>query len=128
MRASRQTELLKHFPIKDVCEWLGNSPKIALEHYAQVTTESLGVASKTLTGPAPNYSTNYSPEAEIEVKAKQNPKQNRAEQRGLASNFVSKLQHFLGFAHEKALISHVLQNQGMGGEGLEPATSTLKAK
>jgi len=29
-----------------------------------------------------------------------------------------KMQHFLGFAHEKALISHVLQNQGMGGEGL----------
>ena len=28
------------------------------------------------------------------------------------------MQHFLGFAHEKALISHVLQNQGMGGEGL----------
>ena len=121
MRASRQTELLKHFPINDVCEWLGNSPKIALEHYAQVTAESLGVASKTLTGPAPNYSTNYSPRAEIEV----NAKQYQAVLSHVASNCVSKMPLFVGFAHEKALISHVLQNQGMGGEGLEPATSTL---
>ncbi len=34
MRASRQTELLDQFPIKDVCAWIGNTQAIAMEAYA----------------------------------------------------------------------------------------------
>ncbi|MCC7334034.1 MAG: site-specific integrase [Pirellulaceae bacterium] len=34
LRASRETELMDEFPIKDVCSWIGNSPKVAMEHYA----------------------------------------------------------------------------------------------
>ncbi len=34
MRASRQTELLDQFPIKDVCGWIGNTEAIAMEAYA----------------------------------------------------------------------------------------------
>ncbi len=39
LRASRETELLRRHPIKAVCEWIGNTPKIALAHYVQVTDE-----------------------------------------------------------------------------------------
>ena len=34
MRASRETELLAKYPIKDVCGWIGNSQAVAMKHYA----------------------------------------------------------------------------------------------
>lgn len=37
MRASRETELAKEYPIHVVTSWLGNTPRIALKHYLQVT-------------------------------------------------------------------------------------------
>ena len=36
LRASRETELVKQFPIHVVCYWLGNSEKIAKKHYLMV--------------------------------------------------------------------------------------------
>jgi hypothetical protein len=39
LRSSRETELLKQFPVHVVCAWLGNTPKIAMKHYLQVTKE-----------------------------------------------------------------------------------------
>jgi integrase len=39
LRATRETELADEYPIKTVCEWIGNSPAIAAEHYLQVTEE-----------------------------------------------------------------------------------------
>ena len=33
MRASRQTELQREFPLHVVCSWLGNSPRIAQQSY-----------------------------------------------------------------------------------------------
>ena len=39
LRSSRETELLKQFPVHVVCAWLGNTPKIAMKHYLQVTEE-----------------------------------------------------------------------------------------
>jgi integrase len=37
MRGSRETELAKEYPIHVVTSWLGNTPRIALKHYLQVT-------------------------------------------------------------------------------------------
>ncbi|MFN9594639.1 MAG: hypothetical protein ACK56G_18275, partial [Pirellulaceae bacterium] len=37
MRASRQTELQREFPLHVVCSWLGNSPRIAKQSYLLVT-------------------------------------------------------------------------------------------
>ena len=37
MRASRQTELAKTWPLHVVCSWIGNSKAIAQEHYLQIT-------------------------------------------------------------------------------------------
>jgi hypothetical protein len=39
MRASRQTELEKDFPLHVVCSWLGNSPKVAQRSYLLVTSD-----------------------------------------------------------------------------------------
>lgn len=39
LRSSRETELLKQFPVNVVCAWLGNTPKVAIKHYAQVTDD-----------------------------------------------------------------------------------------
>ena len=40
LRATRETELLAHYPTKDVTSWLGNSPAVAQKHYAMVTQAS----------------------------------------------------------------------------------------
>jgi hypothetical protein len=39
MRASRQTELQREFPLHVVCSWLGNSPRIAQQSYLLVTED-----------------------------------------------------------------------------------------
>lgn len=36
MRASRQTELARDFPLHTVCAWIGNTKAIAAAHYMQV--------------------------------------------------------------------------------------------
>ena len=37
LRASRETELMNHFPAHFVCEWIGNGENVATKHYLQVT-------------------------------------------------------------------------------------------
>lgn len=48
LRSTRETELFKETNgnIKAVCSWLGNSPAIALQHYAQTTEADLKEAAK----------------------------------------------------------------------------------
>ena len=51
LRSSRETELLDSFPVKDVCDWLGNSPAIVAKHYAQARVEIADLAkSKSTVG------------------------------------------------------------------------------
>ena len=45
MRASRQTELQREFPLHVVCSWLGNSPRIAQQSYLLVTEDDFAKAS-----------------------------------------------------------------------------------
>src|SRR6056297_661138 len=40
LRATRETELLAHYPAKDVSSWLGNSPDVANKHYAMTMQAS----------------------------------------------------------------------------------------
>ena len=51
MRASRQTELQREFPLHVVCSWLGNSPRIAQQSYLLVTEDDFAKAAgaKTVT-------------------------------------------------------------------------------
>ena len=39
MRASRQTELQREFPLQVVCSWLGNLPRIVQQSYLMVTED-----------------------------------------------------------------------------------------
>lgn len=48
MRASRETELAKEYPIHVVTAWLGNTPRIALKHYLQVTDADFERAAEAL--------------------------------------------------------------------------------
>ena len=55
MRASRQTELEDRFPSHVVCAWMGNSQRVAREHYLQVTDrhfeQALEVVEKAVQNP-----------------------------------------------------------------------------
>jgi len=48
LRSTRETELFKmtNGNVKAVCNWIGNSPKVALDHYAQITEADLQEAAK----------------------------------------------------------------------------------
>ncbi len=46
MRASRQTELQREFPLHVVCFWLGNSPRIAQQSYLLVTEDDFAKAAR----------------------------------------------------------------------------------
>jgi integrase len=50
LRASRQTELERHFPTYQVCSWLGNTPDVAHKHYLTVTDSDFDSALKIKTG------------------------------------------------------------------------------
>ncbi len=65
LRASRQTELLGEFPVKDVCSWLGNTEAVAMKHYAMATADAFQRATCGTTG--------GSISANKQVSAKSNP-------------------------------------------------------
>ena len=44
LRATRETELAGQFPVHVVAAWLGNTPRIALRHYLQVTESDFAKA------------------------------------------------------------------------------------
>jgi hypothetical protein len=46
MRASRETDLAKLYPIKAVTNWLGNTPAVAMKHYLQTTPADFEQAAK----------------------------------------------------------------------------------
>jgi hypothetical protein len=41
LRASRETELVKEYPVQVVTSWLGNTPRIALKHCLMVRKEDV---------------------------------------------------------------------------------------
>ncbi len=44
LRGSLQTDLMERFPAHVVCQWLGNTEKVALNHYLKVTPEHIARA------------------------------------------------------------------------------------
>ncbi len=73
LRSTRETELFKmtNGNVKAVCKWIGNSPAVAMQHYAQLTESDMQEAAKTT----------LLNEAEKEVQDKvHNQVQNTAEQ------------------------------------------------
>lgn len=123
LRSSRQTELLDKHPVKAVCQWLGNSQAVAMEHYAQVTEAHFKAAMDVPTGVV------IEGEAQAEAVNPKNEKQ-KAKQQVAASS------RNLGQETKKALDSEgqiqslakscmTTQTSNVGDAGLEPATCTL---
>ncbi|MDB4731826.1 site-specific integrase [bacterium] len=50
LRSTRETELAEEYPIQVVCSWIGNSPKVAMRHYLQVTDHHFDKASESDNG------------------------------------------------------------------------------
>ncbi len=92
LRSSAVTDLLKEHPLKTVCEWMGHSPKIALQHYAQSREVDFEEATKLLPQSIPVSDGNPRPTADT-VSAR----------------------------HGKTLEPRVLPRQMMTEAGLEPA-------
>jgi integrase len=106
LRSTRQTELAESWPEHVVCAWLGNSRIVAREHYLQVTDEHFRQA------------------AEVNSAA-----QNAAQQPSATP--CNAMQSTPEHPDENAVFHGVaadcksLQDKGMGGAGLEPATSCV---
>ena len=46
LRASRETDQAKVYPIHVVCAWIGNTARIAAKHYLQVTEDYFTLAAR----------------------------------------------------------------------------------
>jgi integrase len=47
LRSSRETELAESFPLHVVCQWIGNTARVATAHYLQVTEDHFKRAAKS---------------------------------------------------------------------------------
>ncbi|MHC4581371.1 MAG: tyrosine-type recombinase/integrase, partial [Planctomycetota bacterium] len=73
LRATRQTELCQKFPEHVVCDWIGNTPSVAREHYLRTTDEHFEQATRP---------------DEVTSEATQNPTQQMSERSRKASQPV----------------------------------------
>ena len=109
LRSTRQTELAKDWPEYVVCAWMGNSKLVAREHYLQVTDEHFRQAAhgpeKCAQNPAQYTSVSGSNE---HTPTPQEAPENADLQVGTTA-------------------SKSLQEQGLGGRGLEPLTSCVSS-
>lgn len=96
LRASRETELAQDSPLHVVCEWIGNSRLMAMEHYLQVTDEDF-------------------------AKAVQQAHETRRNDLQTDSDAHEKTRILQGSAEQ----CDYLRRRKVGHAGLEPATSSL---
>jgi len=47
LRSSRESELMKAHGVEVACEWIGNTPAVAVKHYLQITDEDIARANGT---------------------------------------------------------------------------------
>lgn len=107
LRSTRETELAETYPVQVVCEWIGNTPKVAANHYLQVTEEHYRKATQ---------------------KAAQNPAQQSAESVRMGSQCGKDQIHeseFGGVMRDNADSCKSFNCKGMGRTGLEPVTSPV---
>ena len=101
LRATRQTELANEFPQHVVCDWLGNSETVAMEHYFQTTEDHF---ERAVRGKSVAHSVARPDGMELtgdEWEGSDNPKSNKID------------------------TSQGFSTPVMGGTGLEPVTSTV---
>lgn len=111
MRASRETELAKEYPIHVVTAWLGNTPRIALKHYLTVTDADFEQATKGSAESSANVAQNRAQQpVAISRTDSQETKQAPAQQ---------------GLVRDRATGGEVMPEVEVAGTGFEPATSRL---
>jgi len=125
LRSTRETELFKLTGgnIKAVCEWVGNTPAVAMQHYAQITEADMKEAAKmTILNNAQNKVQDWvqTPDAlpEINRKDSQDEKEGGDVSPSNFSTFQQKEQFCKSF--QNADFSYP-----MGDTGFEPVTSRV---
>jgi len=107
LRATRETELAELFPLHVVCEWIGNSVKVASAHYLQVTDDHF---QRAVEGGAKSGAVSM-----------QNPVQQPAALIGNESQAQAETGQSPGFMPEDAIRCKSLRDKCLGRAGLEPA-------
>lgn len=59
LRSTRETELLEKFPLHVVCSWIGNTERVARNHYLQTTEEHFLKATQNPTQSVPETTREY---------------------------------------------------------------------
>jgi hypothetical protein len=108
LRASRATELINTYPLHVVCKWIGNSPRVAADHYLQVTEEHLESAAKS--------------GAESGAPALQDAVQRPAASNGTEQGRSQQASADTGLSHTDAAACESAQEEGMTPTGFEPVS------
>jgi len=116
-RASRESELVAEHPLHVVCEWLGNSPVVAAQHYLQTTDADFErAAAKPLASGAKSGADSGASHSELG---------RTAPQAGAGGPQESPV--LLGVSHGAGECGAV-QNAPVGRSGLEPLTSCVSSR
>ncbi len=110
LRSTRETELLKDFPIHVVCAWIGNTKRIARRHYLQTTEADFdkAVGVQRAAKSAALSSGEYAQLAQVETKEPRFPAEN-------AGNAVLSLSSSAQDRHRT--IAEFLEESGDSGNG-----------
>lgn len=126
LRASRQTELVKLYPLHLVAAWLGNTPDVAMEHYLQVRDEDFDLAARGRVGATVGRAD--ADTAGTEAKAVQNAVQQPSADLGTDPQHDNNApdetvwdQDFVRSLPDNAEGCFHMQSASMGEAGFEPA-------
>ena len=115
LRSSRETELAKTFSLQAVTAWIGNTPKIALAHYLQVTDDEWQ-----------NASTFRAVSRAVSPQSVHFPVQQGTESVGNSSQSLTEVYGSCEVMRNDASCNEVIQSKEMTSLGLEPRTYGLK--
>ena len=104
LRASRETELAERFPLRVVTDWLGNSPRVAHDHYLSTTEEHFQRAAKS------------------GAEALQNAVQQETAPDRTASQDSPEVLAACGSMRDDAIQSYLRQEESMTPTGFEPVS------
>ena len=111
LRASCETELAQNHPVHVVAAWLGNTPRIAMRHYLQVTESDF---EKAVQNPVHASSNSAHPVQNTVQPLSATARQETTQPQGV-----------LGVCPDVAATDETWQPPKVAGTGFEPATSRL---
>jgi integrase len=115
LRGTRQTELAERFPAHVVCQWIGNSERVAQNHYLQTTDAHFAKAVAE-----PVVASNEAAQKAAHFPAQSGAELSRNEPQAVGAG-MQKSPELPGFS----VPCEILRNGQMGREGLEPPTSCV---